>query len=267
MWDFVCAIRCGVFISHSPLGLLKISPADLCYAPSPYLRTDRESKSTTVLQKQEGSLFIPSVLGPKSHPTQGNPTRAPNKGVWRLIYRQFFVSVTGVAGVTWLARQDELISCLFLVNMTQVLETVVWSLTIFKAKCSGSSFWCRSLGWGTQCRTQTLHSLGRTFVIVIFFHLWTVHGGMALDSTMTLPILLVSFWFLLYIFRHRRSFLIGSGLFHQLTSWPRDWTQVSCIAGRFLSTRATREAPIFNVNSCNFGVPVRRSELKVFHFG
>ena len=52
-----------------------------------------------------------------------------NKGVWRLIYRQFFVSVTGVAGVTWLARQDGCISCLFLVNMTQVLEPVVWSLT------------------------------------------------------------------------------------------------------------------------------------------
>ena len=79
---------------------------------------------------QEGSLFIPSVLGPKSHPTQGNPTRAPNKGVWRLIYRQFFVSVTGVAGITWLARQDERISCLFLVNMTWVLETVFWSLTL-----------------------------------------------------------------------------------------------------------------------------------------
>ena len=50
--------------------------------------------------RQEGSLFIPSALGPKSHPTQGNPTRAPNKGVWQLLYRQFFVSVTGVAGVT-----------------------------------------------------------------------------------------------------------------------------------------------------------------------
>ena len=73
--------------------------------------------------------FISSALGLKSHPTQGNPTRALNKGVWRLIYRQFFVSVTGVAGVTWLARQDERISCLFLGNMTQVLETVVWSLT------------------------------------------------------------------------------------------------------------------------------------------
>ena len=73
--------------------------------------------------------FISSVLGPKSLPAQQNPTRAPNKGVWRLIYRQFFVSVTGVAGVTWLARQDERMSCLFLVNMTQVLEPVVWSLT------------------------------------------------------------------------------------------------------------------------------------------
>ena len=78
----------------------RIARRDKCYAPSPYLRTDQESKSTTVMQKQEGSLFIPSTLGPKSHPTQGNPTRALNKGVWRLIYRQFFVSVTGVAGVT-----------------------------------------------------------------------------------------------------------------------------------------------------------------------
>ena len=71
-----------------------------CYVLSPYLRTDRESTSTTVVQRQEGSLFIPSALGPKSHPAQGNPTRAPNKGLWQLIYRQFFVSVTGVAGVT-----------------------------------------------------------------------------------------------------------------------------------------------------------------------
>ena len=29
-----------------------------CYAPSLYLRTDRESKSTTVMQKQEGSLSL-----------------------------------------------------------------------------------------------------------------------------------------------------------------------------------------------------------------
>ena len=33
-----------------------------------------------------------------------------------------------------MARQDECTSCLFLVNMTQVLETVVWSLTIQSMK-------------------------------------------------------------------------------------------------------------------------------------
>ena len=61
--------------------------------------TARVNKSTTVMQKQEGK-FISSALGLKPHPTQRNQSRAPNKGVWRLIYRQFFVSVTGVAGVT-----------------------------------------------------------------------------------------------------------------------------------------------------------------------
>ena len=61
--------------------------------------TARVNKSTTVMQKQEGK-FISSALGLKPHPTQRNQSRAPNKGVWRLIYRQSFVSVTGVAGAT-----------------------------------------------------------------------------------------------------------------------------------------------------------------------
>ena len=61
--------------------------------------TERANKSTTVMQRQEGN-FISSTLGLKLHPTQRNQSRAPNKGVWWLIYRQFFVSVTGVAGVT-----------------------------------------------------------------------------------------------------------------------------------------------------------------------
>ena len=61
--------------------------------------TERANKSTTIMQRQEGN-FISSVLGLKSHLTRQNLTRAPNKGVWRLIYRQFFVLVTGVAGVT-----------------------------------------------------------------------------------------------------------------------------------------------------------------------
>ena len=98
----------------------------LCSEPVSPNRLREQVHHSIVNARRE---FISSALGPKSHPTQGNLTRAPNKGVWRLIYRQFFVSVTGVAGVTWLARQDERISCLFLGNMTQVLETVIWSLT------------------------------------------------------------------------------------------------------------------------------------------
>ena len=52
-----------------------------CYVLSPYLRTDRESMPTMVMQRQEGSLFISSMLGPKSPPSHRNPTRAPKKGV------------------------------------------------------------------------------------------------------------------------------------------------------------------------------------------
>ena len=70
----------------------------LCYTPSPYLLTDREQVHHSNARARRE--FISSALGPKSHPAQWNPTRAPNKGVWRLIYRQLFVSVTGVAGVT-----------------------------------------------------------------------------------------------------------------------------------------------------------------------
>ena len=103
----------------------------LCSEPVSLNRPKEQVHHSNAKTRRE---FISSALGLKSHPTQGNPTRAPNKGVWRFIYRQFFVSVTGVASVTWLARQDERISCLFLVNMTQVLETVVWSLT-------PSTFW------------------------------------------------------------------------------------------------------------------------------
>ena len=33
--------------------------------------------------------------------------------------------------------------------------------------------------------------------------------------------------------------------FSRGSSWPRDWTQVSCIAGRFFTTWATREAPLW----------------------
>ena len=146
---------------------------------SPYLQTIRESKSTTVLQTQEGSLFIPSMLGPKSHPTQGNLTGAPNKGVCRLIYRQFFVSVTGVAGLTWLARQDEHISCLFLVNMTQVLETVIWSLTVLPGKPRGrrrlkcSHPWdCKTTGHCLETKQQEQLTFSTCAFNPMYFPYW-----------------------------------------------------------------------------------------------
>ena len=69
----------------------------LCTEPVSLNRLREQVHHSNAKARRE---FISSVLGPKSHPTQWNPTRAPNKGVWRLIYRQFFVSVTGVAGVT-----------------------------------------------------------------------------------------------------------------------------------------------------------------------
>ena len=115
-------VGCKILLSNKLSGDTQSAS---CYAPSPYLQTDRQREQVHHSNARARRGFISSVLGPKSHPTQGNPTRAPNKGVWQLINRQFFVSVTGVAGVTWLARQDERISCLFLGNMTQVLETIV----------------------------------------------------------------------------------------------------------------------------------------------
>ena len=75
----------------------RMSPQMLCSKPVSPNRPREQVHHSNAKTRRE---FISSALGLKSHPTQGNPTRAPNKGVWRLIYRQFFVSVTGVAGVT-----------------------------------------------------------------------------------------------------------------------------------------------------------------------
>ena len=36
---------------------------------------------------------------------------------------------------------------------------------------------------------------------------------------------------------------VGSHSLYRFNSWPRDWTMVSCIAGRFFTFWATREAP------------------------
>ena len=75
----------------------RMSPQMLCSKPVSPNRPREQVHHSNAKTRRE---FISSVLGLKSHPTQGNLTRAPNKGVWRFIYRQFFVSVTGVAGIT-----------------------------------------------------------------------------------------------------------------------------------------------------------------------
>ena len=54
--------RCIFTIIKDKVNEALVSPLfpedSMCYVPCPYLRTDRESKSTTVMQKQEGSLSL-----------------------------------------------------------------------------------------------------------------------------------------------------------------------------------------------------------------
>ena len=79
-----------------------------CYAPSPYLQTNRESEQVhRGNAKARREFFISSALGLKPHPTQRNQTRAPNKAVWRFIYSQLFVSVTGYLAIPdWTGRMS-----------------------------------------------------------------------------------------------------------------------------------------------------------------
>lgn len=82
--------------------------APKCYAPSPYLQTNRESEQVHHGNaKARREFFISSALGLKPHPTQRNQTRAPNKAVWRFIYSQLFVSVTGYLAIPdWTGRMS-----------------------------------------------------------------------------------------------------------------------------------------------------------------
>ena len=76
------------------------------YAPSPYLWTDRESEQVHLSNaKARREFFVSSAPGLKPHPTQRNQTRAPNEAVWRFIYSQLFVSVTGYLAIPdWTGR-------------------------------------------------------------------------------------------------------------------------------------------------------------------
>ena len=60
------------------------------------------------------------------------------------------------------------------------------------------------------------------------------------------PDLLYCGW-ILYQLSHKESPRILEWVaypFSSRSSWPRNWTRVSCIAGRFITNWATREAPV-----------------------
>jgi len=53
--------------------------------------------------------------------------------------------------------------------------------------------------------------------------------------------------------------------FSRGSSWPRDWTQVSCIAGRFFTTWATREIPWICGMFTNFNL-LANAKLIIYTF-
>ena len=85
----------------------------------------------------------------------------------------------------------------------------------FKARCSGAHLPSAGpLGWGAQCGAWTLHSLGRTSGTVIIL-LFVGHrlGGVGLHYIVSLLLLLISLWFLLYTLSCEKSSLLVFGWF------------------------------------------------------
>lgn len=71
-------------------------------------------------------------------------------------------------------------------------------------------------GWGVLRGAQNSHSYGRPSIIKLFSSLWVAHSGaVGFDCITSLPLLPISLWFFLFIFRYGRSFLVGCNLFHQ----------------------------------------------------
>ena len=80
----------------------------------------------------------------------------------------------------------------------------------FKARYSGgSSSQCNILGWGAQCGALTPRSLGRTCEVVnTLLFVGRLPWGVGFDYTMSPPLLRIALWFLLYIFKCGKSFLL-----------------------------------------------------------
>ena len=52
-------------------------------------------------------------------------------------------------------------------------------------------------------------------------------------------------------------------LFSRGSSWPRDWTRISCTAGRFFTVWATREAPYAEHIMWNAGLDESQARIKI----
>lgn len=82
------------------------------------------------------------------------------------------------------------------------------------------TFWCRTfrlgiLMWGSEAS----FFWGKTSLIVIILpFVGCLPGGTDLDSTLSLLLLPILLWFLIYIFSYRRSLLLVFGLFSLTTA-------------------------------------------------
>ena len=78
----------------------------ICYTPSPYLRTDRENKSTTVMQRQEGSLFL-ACQGPSLTQHSGIRQEPGTKDYGGLCTGSFLSQLQGQLALhDWLGRMS-----------------------------------------------------------------------------------------------------------------------------------------------------------------
>ena len=97
--------------------------------------------------------------------------------------------------------------CVCPLRIQSVSHIHVALLKVIPTGSQGLIFLVQSPGPGGSVRTQTRHSLRRTSaVITILQFLGCLPGSMGLDYTVSLPLLLISLWFL-YIFSCGRSFL------------------------------------------------------------
>ena len=134
-------------------------------------------------------------------------------------------------------------------------ETVLWILCLrallaFKTRCFGSlSFKSRSYKLGCRCEVQMFCFSGRNFQVLSSLQLWITVMGVKSESVSRSVCLTLCNPvdcsppgpFIHGVLQARIPEWVAIPLFRGY-SQPRDWTQVCCIAGRFFTIWATREA-------------------------